>query len=84
MHRYIAFAGLLFMPACLNPDISEEYPSTMQAEAMVGDAGAAIEDSTDDEDRADDAAPAADEAADDVADRDAEDVDRPRRNNTRR
>lgn len=61
MHRYIALAGLIFAPACLNPDISDEYPLTMEAEALdTDDGGSASDDSAQEEESAED-----DEAADD-------------------
>jgi hypothetical protein len=61
MHRWlsrgVALVGLLgVVPACLNPDISDEYPLTMEAEALdIGDGGAALDEVADDDPREDDA-----------------------------
>jgi hypothetical protein len=67
MQRWLnraALAGLLgVVPACLNPDISDEYPLTMEAEALdVDDSGAELDESADEDESADD-----DEPTDDAA-----------------
>lgn len=67
MHRNIVIACLLgALPGCLNPDISDEYPLTMEAEALdIGDGDEADEEATDEE--------ADDEALDDQLDDELDD-----------
>jgi hypothetical protein len=70
MHRTLVLAGLLgVFTACLNPDISDEYPLTTEAAALdFGDGGVEIDESAEDDVRADDGERAADDsAADDSA-----------------
>jgi hypothetical protein len=59
MYQRIVLASLLgALPACLNPDISDEYPLTMQAEALdVADGGVEGDESADDDDTPEDGAP---------------------------
>jgi hypothetical protein len=59
MYRRIVLASLLgVLPACLNPDISDEYPLTMQAEALdVADGGVERDESADEDDALEDDAP---------------------------
>jgi hypothetical protein len=95
LNRRAALAALLAVsPACLNPDISDEYPLSTQADALdVDDSGEAIDESADEEALTDDDA-ADDEAADDDAEPDAVEQDerasnadaraRPRRSGSRR
>jgi hypothetical protein len=56
----ILLAALLgVQPACLNPDISDEYPLTMQAASLdVGDGGTPSDDLAEDGARVDDERPA--------------------------
>ena len=91
MHRYIALAGLLFAPACLNPDISDEYPVTTESDALDGTAtnDGEAEDELDaeaqtDEDSADELEPADDAAQADTPEDDVADTDGQRRAPNRR
>jgi len=57
MYWHLALAGLVgLLSACLNPDISDEDPITMQADAIDVDTDAESDDLVDDstDDRADD------------------------------
>jgi hypothetical protein len=64
MYHRIVLASLLgALPACLNPDISDEYPVTMRAEALdVTDGGVERDESADDDDAVEDDAPEDDAA----------------------
>lgn len=68
MYHRIVLASLLgALPACLNPDISDEYPLTMQAEALdVADAGTEGDESADEDDASEDDALDDDAPADDA------------------
>lgn len=84
MHRRlnhgVVLAGLLAaVPACLNPDISDEYPLTMQAEALDGDAGSDVDEPADEAALVDDAEPADDRASPDARARAGDTRTRPRR-----
>jgi hypothetical protein len=64
MHRYIVLAALGVLPACLNPDISDEYPLTLEAAALeIGDGGLESDESAEDDVRADDGERAPDDSA---------------------
>jgi hypothetical protein len=74
VHRIVLASLLAALPACLNPDISDEYPVTMEAEALdVGDGGE-LDEPADDE-SADDEPADEDEPTDD--DEPARDEGRP-------
>lgn len=80
MYHRIVLASLLgALPACLNPDISDEYPLTMQAEALDAADGGVERDESADEDGA-----LEDDALDDDAPEDDADPARDRRPRPRR
>jgi hypothetical protein len=80
MYHRIVLASLLgALPACLNPDISDEYPLTMQAEALDDADGGVQRDESADEDGA-----LEDDALDDDAPEDDADPARDRRPRPRR
>jgi len=65
-HRVVLASLLGALPACLNPAISDEYPLTMQADALdVADGGVELDELADDDAREDDAREEDAEPADD-------------------
>jgi hypothetical protein len=74
MYHRIVLASLLgALPACLNPDISDEYPLTMRAEALdVADGSVERDESADDDDALEDDAVEDDAPEDDAPEDDAE------------